>query len=113
MQISRRGALLGASAAAVTGLTVAPLARKAAGVKAALASADYPQLGYIQALVSDLRKVTEIAPMCVFVAFQETADRLEALPGIVPVPNEMWFSYKARVSKERVGPYLTAGRIGP
>ena len=37
MQISRRGALLGASAAAVTGLTVAPLAIKAAGVKAALA----------------------------------------------------------------------------
>ncbi len=38
MQISRRGALLGATAAAaVTGLTVAPLAMKAAGVKAALA----------------------------------------------------------------------------
>ncbi len=38
MQISRRGALLGATAAAaVTGLTVAPLAIKAATVKAALA----------------------------------------------------------------------------
>ncbi len=38
MQISRRDALLGATAAAaVTGLTVAPLAFKAAGVKAALA----------------------------------------------------------------------------
>ena len=38
MQISRRGALLGATAAAaVTGLTVAPLVMKAAGVKAALA----------------------------------------------------------------------------
>ncbi len=33
---TRRGAMLGASAAAVTGLTVAPLAIKAAGVKAAL-----------------------------------------------------------------------------
>ncbi len=38
MQISRRGALLGATAAAaVTGLTVAPLAMKAANVRAALA----------------------------------------------------------------------------
>jgi hypothetical protein len=38
MNISRRDALLGATAAAaVTGLTVAPLAMKAAGVKAALA----------------------------------------------------------------------------
>ncbi len=38
MQITRRNALLGASAAAaVTGLTVAPLAMKAAGVQAALA----------------------------------------------------------------------------
>ncbi len=38
MQISRRDALLGATAAAaVTGLTAAPLAFKAAGVKAALA----------------------------------------------------------------------------
>ena len=37
MSISRRDALLGATAAAaVTGLTVAPLAMKAAGVKAAL-----------------------------------------------------------------------------
>ncbi len=38
MNISRRSALLGATAAAaVTGLTVAPLAMKAAGAKAALA----------------------------------------------------------------------------
>ncbi len=37
MQITRRNALLGASAAAVTGLNVAPLAMKAAGAKAALA----------------------------------------------------------------------------
>ncbi len=37
MQITRRRAMLGASAAAVTGLTVAPLAIKSAGVKEALA----------------------------------------------------------------------------
>ena len=37
MQITRRGAMLSVGAAAVTGLTVAPLAIKAAGVQAALA----------------------------------------------------------------------------
>ena len=37
MQISRRRVLTGASAAAVTGLTAAPLAIKAGSVKAALA----------------------------------------------------------------------------
>ncbi len=37
MQISRRGALLGAGAAVVTGAATAPLAMKATGVKAALA----------------------------------------------------------------------------
>ena len=52
MSISRRDALLGATAAAaVTGLTVAPLAMKAADVKAALAGAD-PQ---IEALLVQLR----------------------------------------------------------
>ncbi len=41
MQISRRNALLGATAAAaVTGWPAIPLAQKAAGVKAALANAD-------------------------------------------------------------------------
>ena len=51
MIISRRDALMGATAAAaVTGLTVAPLAMKAAGVKAALANAD-PQ---IEALIGQL-----------------------------------------------------------
>ena len=46
MNITRRDALLGATAAAaVTGLTVAPLAIKAAGVKAALALAGDPVIG--------------------------------------------------------------------
>ncbi len=45
MQISRRRVLTGASAAAaVTGLTVAPLAMKAAGVKAALAGTADPAI---------------------------------------------------------------------
>ena len=37
MSISRRGALLGATAAVVSGATTAPLAFKVAGVKASLA----------------------------------------------------------------------------
>ena len=70
-----------------------------------------PQLEYIQALVSDLRNVTENMPMCVYVAFQETADRLEALPGIVPVPNATWQRWKAKFNKSRLpGPYLATGR---
>ena len=102
MQISRRGALLGASAvAAVAGVPV--------GVQV-----ESQQLATIQALVADLRQVGGNTPMCVFVAFQETADRLEALPGIVPVPNEKWHAFKCRLNKTRkagrIGPYLPAGR---
>ena len=48
MQITRRGAMLGASAAAVTGLTVAPVAMKADGVQAALAGD--PVIGLSQEL---------------------------------------------------------------
>ena len=49
MSITRRNALLGATAAAaVTGLTVAPLAMKAAGVKVALAGD--PVIGLVQQL---------------------------------------------------------------
>ena len=45
MQITRRNALLGATAAAaVTGLTAVPLAMKAAGVKAALSSTSDAQI---------------------------------------------------------------------
>ena len=51
MQISRRDALATGAAVAVTGLTVAPLAMKAAGVKAALAGSD-PQ---IEALMGRLQ----------------------------------------------------------
>ncbi len=100
----RRAALIGACA------TAAALLTKAEAV------ADNPQLAGIQALVSDLRNVHPNIPMCVFVAFQETADRLKTLPGIVPVSNKMWERWKATLKEERansewpIGPYLTAGR---
>ena len=102
MSISRRNALVGATAAVVV-----------AGVPAGV-QAENPKLADIQALVADLRHVGGNLPMCVFVAFQETADRLEALPGIVPVPNEKWHAFKRRLNKtrkaQRIGPYLPAGR---
>ena len=51
MSISRRDAMLGATAAAaVTGLTAAPLAMKAAGGKAALALAGDPVIGLSEQL---------------------------------------------------------------
>ena len=112
MQISRRDALVGAGAAAVTGLTVAPLAIKAAEVKAALAQAG-PRIEDIQALVSDLRNCDRNIMAAVFVAFQEVADRLETLPGVVPVPNEMWCRSKLTILDARIGPYLTTGRARP
>ena len=55
MDITRRDALLGATAAAVvTGLTVAPLAIKAAGVKAAIAAT-----GAVPIAAIDASKATE------------------------------------------------------
>ena len=109
MSISRRSALIGASAAAVTGAAVVPLAIKAANVKAALAMPG-PRIEDIQALVSDLRDCDRNMMMAVFVAFQEVADRLETLPGVVPVPNEMWCRSKLTILDARIGPYLTTGR---
>ncbi len=106
MQISRRGALIGATAAAVV-----------AGVAGAVQAAD-PKLSDIQALVSELRNSDGSIIMAVWVAFHEVADRLEALPGIVPVPNEMWHTWRAEHHdkptnlKWPIGPYLTAGKAG-
>ncbi len=105
MQISRRDALLGAGAAAVV-----------AGVPGAALASEDPQLADIQALVSDLRNCDRSLMMAVFVAFQEVADRLETLPGIVPVPNEWWRTWRAEHHDKPtnlewpIGPYLTAGR---
>ncbi len=102
MSISRRGALLGAGAAAVV-----------AGVPGAALASEDPQLADIQALVSELRNTDGATIMAVWVAFHEVADRLEALPGIVPVPNEMWRAWRAEHHEKPttlewpIGPYLT------
>ena len=84
MQITRRGALLGASAAAVV-----------AGVPGAV-RADSPEIADIQSLVSELRNCGGDTMMAVWVALQLVADRLEALPGIVPVPDEMWQRWESK-----------------
>ncbi len=104
MSITRRRVLIGASAAAV-----------AAGVPRAVRGED-AQLEYIQALVFELRNTDGATMMAVWVAFHEVADRLEALPGVVPVPNEMWRTWRAENHDKPttlewpIGPYLTAGR---
>ena len=112
MSISRRSALIGASAAAVTGAAVVPLAIKAANVKAALAMPG-PRIEDIQALVSDLRDCDRNIMAAVFVAFQEVADRLETLPGVVSVPDEKWCEWKLTMLGDGIGPYLTTGRARP
>ena len=105
MQISRRDTLLGAGAAAVV-----------AGVPGAALASEDPQLAGIQALISELRNCDRGIMMAVWVAFQEVADRLETLPGIVPVPNEMWRAWRAEHHEKPtnlewpIGPYLTTGR---
>ena len=103
MQISRRNALLGAGAAAAV-----------AGVPA-VAQAGDPNLSEIQALVSDLRNCDRHLMTAVYFAFQEVADRLEALPGIVPVPNEIWKRQEVPWGKHGFPErgYLTAGRMRP
>ena len=95
MQISRRGALLGASAAAVV-----------AGVPGAV-RADRLKIADIQSLVSELRNCGGDTMMAVWVALQLVADRLEALPGIAPVPDEMWQRWKPK-QPELTGESLAA-----
>ncbi len=106
MQITRRNALMGAGAAAVV-----------AGVPGAALASEDPQIEDIQALVSELRNTDGATMMAVWVAFHEVADRLETLPGIVPVASpEWWPAWRAEHHdkptslKWPIGPYLTAGR---
>ena len=97
MDITRRDALLGVTAAAVvTGAITSPLAIKSAGVKVALAGdpamspAQQLREG-VQALVNEIRRDLDPNVMAgVHWALQQAADRLEALPGIEAVPSEFW-----------------------
>ena len=121
MQISRRDALRGATAAAVvTGAAMAPLAIKAAGVKAALAGDPVlpakavrpdPLLAGVQALVNEIRRgLSEEVTAGEFWSLQEVAGRLEALPGIQPLRNESWDWRRQRNPEEIVRYRSTAWR---
>ncbi len=85
---------MGATAAAVvTGTLTAPLAIKAAGIKAALGERPDPLCEGVQALVKEIRR--DLPPATIMGAvwvYQQAADRLEALPGIEAVANEYWTS---------------------
>ena len=89
MSISRRTALATGAAAITTAAITAPLALKSAGVKVALGGD--PLRAGVQALVNEIRQELPGNAMAgVHWALHEAADRLEALPGITPVPNESW-----------------------
>ncbi len=78
--ITRRGALLGASAAVAV----------AAVPTIANARPDHLREG-VQALVQEIRQgLSGQVIMCTYWGLQEAADRLEALPGIEAAPAESW-----------------------
>ncbi len=82
MSLTRRDALMGASAAVAV-----------AGVPTAVAAQPDPLSAGVQALVNEIRQ--DLGPdviMGVLWALQEAADRLEALPGIQALANELWAS---------------------
>ena len=92
MQISRRDALMGASAAVAV-----------AGVPTAVVAQPDPLLAGVQALVEEIRQdlntPAESFVTHAFVALQEAADRLEALPGIEHVDNEFWDSWEPEMRR--------------
>ncbi len=93
MSISRRDALMGATAAVAV-----------AGVPAAVAAHPDPLLVGVQALVNEIRQ--NLPPEVITVAhwaLQQAADRLEALPGIQALPNEYWEIWRQDFGR-RFGP---------
>ncbi len=104
MQISRRGALLGATAAAVvTGLTVAPLAMKSAGVKAALAINGVTKIERLYADLLQARAIHSEAQDAVYRAHQAAKALYPEPPfpitGTFPTPR---FALEALLNKPRV-----------
>ncbi len=93
MSISRRDALLGATAAVAV-----------AGVPTAVAAHPDPLRAGVQALVNEIRQ--DLSPEVITVAhwaLQQAADRLEALPGIQALPNEYWEIWRQDFGR-RFGP---------
>ena len=74
MTISRRRVLTGAGAAAVTGLTAAPLAIKAAGVKAALAGEEAQAIAVFRQL-NPVRQNISITMMQTILKVQRANER--------------------------------------
>ncbi len=105
MQISRRDALLGATAAVAV-----------AGVPTAVAAHPDPLRAGVQALVNEIRQ--DLSPEVITVAhwaLQQAADRLEALPGIPALPNEYWEIWRQDFGR-RFGPthvLRLAGEVRP
>ncbi len=99
-EITRRGAMLGASAA------VAVVA-----VPAAVAAQPDPLLAGVQALVNEIRRgLSGEVLCCESWVLQEAADRLEALPGIQPINNESWDFWRQRHPEDIVRHRSTAWR---
>ena len=93
MQISRRNALMGASAAIAV-----------AGVPTAVASQPDPLREGVQALVNEIRQdLSGQITVASTWALHQAADRLEALPGIEAVPNEYWATWRQDFDR-RFGP---------
>ena len=92
MNLTRRDALLGATAAAVvTTAITASLAIKAAGVKAALSNQPDLLLVGVQILVNEIRQDLHAGiTTASFWALQQAADRLEMLPGVQAISNAHW-----------------------
>ncbi len=88
MTITRRDAMKrGGKAVVVAAAAVA------AGVSVKAAQPD-PLCEGVQALVNEIRQgLKGSVTVASFSALQEAADRLEALPGIQPIPNEIWDRY--------------------
>ena len=92
MTITRRDAMKrGGKAVVVAAAAVA------AGVSTKAAQPD-PLCEGVQALVNEIRQEpTGSIPLDSFLRLQEAADRLEGLPGIQPVVNELWRRWKPRM----------------
>ena len=101
MSISRRDALMGATAAVAV-----------AGMPTAVAAQPDPLLAGVQALVNEIRQ--DLSPEVITVAhwaLQQAADRLEALPGIQALPNEYWEIWRQDFGR-RFGPTHVLRPVG-
>lgn len=107
MNITRRDALRGAAAIAATGAV--PLAANAS------IQVEDPLRAGVQALVDEIRQgLGRNLTTHSFWALQETADRLEALPGVQPVSNEHWPTWATNLpGYNAIRVLRPVGRVAP